>query len=315
VTTYAGYAGESLLLEEIHKRGMALPEVGPSLHAGDGMLFAWHREPIALWQTPAWVEQMRTTLRPSAFARMILNEFTAPESAFVDMAAWDACVVPTLAPVLEDRQLPIWCGVDASTKRDSTALVACTYDAKAKLVRLVNHRVFVPTPSDPINFEQTVEATLIEWSRRYRLRTVYADPFQMVAVMQRLQRAGVKVEEYAQTLPNLTAAVTNLFDLIRAGGITLYPDGAMRLAVSRAIVVESARGFRLDKLKQAHKIDVVVALSMAALAAVRGRGTSTYVADLSWCGPPLSVPELQQLGLYGQGAAPAWLRNMPLIRF
>ena len=33
---------ESLLLEEIYKRGMALPEVAPSLHAGDGLLFAWH---------------------------------------------------------------------------------------------------------------------------------------------------------------------------------------------------------------------------------------------------------------------------------
>jgi hypothetical protein len=31
-------------------------------------------------------------------------------------------------------------------------------------------------------------------------------------------------------------------------------------------IVESARGWRLDKLKQSHKIDVVVALSLAALA-------------------------------------------------
>jgi hypothetical protein len=42
---------------------------------------------------------------------------------------------------------------------------------------------------------------------------------------------------------------------------------ARRLAVSRAIIVESSRGWRLDKLKQSHKIDVVVALSMSALAA------------------------------------------------
>ena len=48
--SYAGFSGESVLLEELHKRGMALPEVGPSLHAGDGMLFAWHTEPIAPWQ-------------------------------------------------------------------------------------------------------------------------------------------------------------------------------------------------------------------------------------------------------------------------
>jgi hypothetical protein len=48
------------------------------------------------------------------------------------------------------------------------------------------------------------------------------------------------------------------------------------------VFVESSRGWRLDKLKQAHKIDTVVALSMAALAAIRGQGESTYLSDLSW---------------------------------
>jgi hypothetical protein len=50
----------------------------------------------------------------------------------------------------------------------------------------------------------------------------------------------------------------------------------MRLAVSRAVVSESSRGWKLDKLKQAHHIDVVVALSMACLAAVKGQGEYGY---------------------------------------
>ena len=108
----------------------------------------------------------------------------------------------------------------------------------------------------------------------------------MAAVAQRLTRTGVKVEEYPQTIPNLTAATSNLFDLIQARQLVLYPDAAMRLAVSRAIIVESSRGWRLDKLKQQHKIDIVVALSMAALAAVRGQGESTYVSDMSWVSGP-----------------------------
>ena len=91
---YAGFTGESVLLEEIYKRGMALPEVGPSLHAGDGMLCAWHREPISPWQTESWLAEMRRSLRPNAYARMIENQFVSAESQFVDMAAWDACVQP-----------------------------------------------------------------------------------------------------------------------------------------------------------------------------------------------------------------------------
>jgi phage terminase large subunit-like protein len=87
------------------------------------------------------------------------------------------------------------------------------------------------------------------------------------------------IEEYPQTVSNLTAATNNLFDLIQNRSIALYSDAAMRLAVSRAIIVESSRGWRLDKLKQQHKIDVVVAVSMACLAAINGQGKPGY--DLS----------------------------------
>ena len=280
--SYAGFTGESVLLEELYARGMALPEVGPSLHAGDGMLFAWHTEPIAPWQTEAWLVDMRRTMRPNAYARMIENQFVSSESTFVDMSVWDACVEPALTPVLEDKQLHVWAAVDASVKRDATALVACTYDKKAKCVRLVAHKVFTPTRGDPIDFEATVEATLLEWKERFRLRKVWTDPYQMAAVAQRLAKAHVKIEEYPQTVPNLTAATSNLFDLLQSRSIVLYPDAAMRLAISRAVLHESSRGWRLDKLKQSHKIDLIVALSMAALAAVRGQSESSYDHSGDW---------------------------------
>jgi hypothetical protein len=90
--SYAGFVGESQLLEEIYKRGMQQPEVAPSLHAGDGILFAWHREPISPWQTEAWLSEMRRSLRPNAYRRMIENEFVSGESTFVSMSAWDQCV-------------------------------------------------------------------------------------------------------------------------------------------------------------------------------------------------------------------------------
>jgi phage terminase large subunit-like protein len=161
-------------------------------------------------------------------------------------------------------------------KRDSTALVAVSHDKKTQCVRLVQHRVFTPDVLDPIDFEATVEATLLDWRKRFVLRKVWFDPYQMVSVAQRLAKEHVPIEEYPQTVPNLTAATSNLFDLINARTLALYPDANMRQAVSRAIVHESSRGRRLDKLKQSHKIDVVVALSMACLAAVRGQNEYTY---------------------------------------
>jgi hypothetical protein len=98
---------------------------------------------------------------------------------------------------------------------------------------------------------------------------VHFDPYQMAAVAQRLQQAGVPMREYPQTVGNLTEIGSNLFELIKARGIIAYPDHDLRLAISRAVAVETSRGWRIAKEKAAHKIDVVVALAMAAHAAVQ----------------------------------------------
>jgi hypothetical protein len=55
---------------------------------------------------------------------MIECRFVTSESSFVDMTAWDRCVDPRLGHVVSDWNLSIWVGVDASIKRDSTAIVA-----------------------------------------------------------------------------------------------------------------------------------------------------------------------------------------------
>jgi len=66
-TTYAGFEGESKLLEDLYKRGLQQPQVGTDLYAGNGMLMFWSHVPIAPWQTDEWVEQVAaptSCLRP-----------------------------------------------------------------------------------------------------------------------------------------------------------------------------------------------------------------------------------------------------------
>jgi phage terminase large subunit-like protein len=266
--TYAGFEGESALLEELYKRGLQQPLIGTDLHAGAGLLMFWSHQPIAPWQSPAWVEQMRGQLRTNAFRRMIENHFVSTESTFVEMEWWDACVDHRMGPVLTQRELPTWVGVDASVKRDSTAVVAVTFDQKVKKLRLVAHRIFQPTPDKPLDFEATIEATVRDFCRRFMVRSVTYDPFQMAAVAQRLQVAGIMMREFPQTVSNLTAMGSNLYEAIKGGNIIVYPDDAIRLAISRTIALETPRGLRLAKEKQSHKIDVVIALAMAALHAV-----------------------------------------------
>jgi phage terminase large subunit-like protein len=264
--TYAGFEGESALLESLFKHALQGELIGPDLYRAGGMLAYWTHGRPAPWQTDEWREQMREQLRPNAYLRLIENRWVTSESSFVEMDWWNRCVDADLSPVLADPRIPIWIGVDASVKRDSTAVVACTF-AEGK-VRLVWHRIFQPSPKDPLDFEATIEKSLLELRRRFYLREVRYDPYQLVAVAQRLTQQGLPMLEFPQSVPNLTEASTNLYEIIKGRNLVAYEDADMRLAISRAVALETSRGWRIAKEKQSHKIDVVVALAQAALGAV-----------------------------------------------
>jgi phage terminase large subunit-like protein len=320
-TSYAGFANESMLLEQLYKRGLRGREIGPSLYAQPGMLMAWHHGPIAPWQNDDWIAEMRETLRPSAFLRMIQNQFASSESSFVDMSWWDSCVDSQLSPALAEPTLPVWVGVDASVKRDSTAIVCCAFAGGR--VRLIWHKVYQPSPDDPLDFENAVEKTLRDLMRRFWVRQVFFDPFQLVAVAQRLTNMGVPMIEFAQSVPNLTEASSNLYEIIKGRNLRLYPDDKMRLAASRAVAVETSRGWRITKEKGSHKIDVIVALAQAALGAVHGQGSDDWKLQVapstSWqrakdpntsqlYGDPTERDSIED-GVWGPSPAGVWLKR------
>jgi phage terminase large subunit-like protein len=286
VVTYAGFEGESELLFDLYTRGVAHPEAAPNLHAGDGLLMFWSHEPIAPWQDDRWLTEMRRSLRPNQFLRMIENRFVSSESTFIDMPSWDACVDPNLGTLPFDRNKSVWVGVDASVKRDSTAIVAVTWDYNAQKVRLAWHRVFQPTPSAPLDFEMTIEQSLIELAGSFRVKKIYFDPYQMQATAQRLARERLPIEEFPQTTGNLTEASQNLFELIKSRSLIAYPDEAMRRSMAQAVAVETTRGWRIAKDKQSHKIDVVVALAQACLAVIREQRARPFDASLAWVSGP-----------------------------
>lgn len=282
--TYAGYEGESVLLEELYHRGKQQPLIGEDLYAGDGLLMFWSHKPIAHWQDEDWLNTMRRE-RASSFQRMCLNEFSSSSSQFVNMVHWDRCCDESLTPLPSAPFLGVCIGVDASLKHDQTAVAVTTIDDKSQ-VRLVYHRIFQPSPERPLDFEQTIEATLLELSRKYQVKKILFDPYQMMAVAQRLVKQGLPVEEFPQTAANLTAASQNLFDLIESQSLIMYPDDAIRLAVSRCVAVESSRGWKISKEKGSHKIDVVVALAMACHAAIKSQSEPFFDRSWNWVSGP-----------------------------
>ena len=89
--------------------------------------------------------------------------------------------------------------------------------------------------NEPLNFETTIERTLMDLKRRFRIQKAVFDPWQMQAVSQRLYANGIHVEEFPQSSGRLTESSQNLLELIKSGNIVLYPDADIRLAVSRAV--------------------------------------------------------------------------------
>jgi hypothetical protein len=91
----------------------------------------------------------------------------------------------------------------------------------------------------------------------------------------------------AEPVPSdrVSAAGQNLYDLIRAKNLALYPDAELRKHALNAVAIETPRGWRLAKERNSQKIDGVVALSFACLDAIRRRphdygSRPTLTADL-----------------------------------
>jgi hypothetical protein len=176
-------------------------------------------------------------------------------------------------------------------------------------VHLVWHRIFQPSPHDPLDFEATIEASLMELSEKFDVKEIRFDPYQLVAVAQRLRGHNLPMIEFPQSVPNLTESSTNLYELIKGRNLAAYPDADIRLAVSRAVALETSRGWRIAKEKVSHKIDVVVALAMAALGTVR-QGQETEPPMLQFYRERNERQQLEEARQSGQPLTPRQLQQL-----
>jgi phage terminase large subunit-like protein len=281
ITTYAGWEGESELLRELYKlavspdehpdgRGERLDPDLPLFANREARLLAyWDHEPRMPWQTQAYYNTQRRTLRPATYLRLHENRWTVAETTFLTPELWDPCVDGAATPLLPTREHPLFVGVDASTKHDSSAVVAVRWDGD-RLV-LARHRIWLPSPDHPLDLEATLEQELRDLHARYEVRAILCDPFQLHRSITTLKTAGLRIEEFPQTTGNTTQMGQVLFDLLRGRNLRLYCSQELRAQALATVAVESARGFRIAKEKSAKKIDAVVALALACVAAIEHR--------------------------------------------
>jgi phage terminase large subunit-like protein len=275
VTTYAGYVGDGLLWD-LYVRGVGPEEseqgrgrridAKEPLYADEssGLLVYWDHEGRMPWQTPAYYAQQRASERPSDYLRYHENRWAVAAEAFVTLEQWEACVDPAVTPVVADPGLPVVVGVDGAVRKDSAGVVGVTWDPIARKVRVVNHAVWYPGGGAALDLEATVEQELLAWRDRYHVAAVVYDPYQLETIVRHLEAAGLPMERYDQTQERLTAIGKTIWDLLDGRNLVVYPNDRLREHALNAVALETPRGFRIAKDRARKKIDLFVALAMAA---------------------------------------------------
>jgi phage terminase large subunit-like protein len=302
IDTYAGFEGESDLLFELyrlavdkqehpHGQGERLDPTLPIYANREARIFAyWDHEPRMPWQTPEYYAAQRRALRPNAYLRLHENRWTTGVATFITPELWDACVDSAHNPVL--TSMTVFVGVDAAVKHDTASVVAVAWDPqRPNALLLVAHRIWKPTPSEPLDLEQTIEAYLRELHARFTVREIRCDPFQLHRSITTLRAARLPIVEHPQTTANTTAMGQALFELLTGRNIRLYPSEPLRQQALNTVAVESPRGWRIAKEKTSRKIDAIVALSLACTAALASPGATS-----------LSDEHIAQLWTINEGA-------------
>jgi phage terminase large subunit-like protein len=305
VATYAGFRNESLLLWDLYQRivingrrltraelnvpASYMGSIPPIYVSQEGSEIAYwdtgeeaRRMP---WQTPAYYKAEKARLRPEAYARLHENIWQDNVQAFISAEAIDALPRYARRPGFENEDgYPVYIGVDAAHKRDSTTVAAIEYvpegfNQDTGLVleprfRLVDHQIWLPTPGNVVIPEETA----LPWirsrvERGWNVRGIGYDPahFETAAAMMRREQIipEDRIREITPSDAHLTALGSALYDTILYGRLDLDEDSeAICQHIRNAMAVRTARGWRLSKGKEANKIDGAVACGICLLLAI-----------------------------------------------
>lgn len=285
VETYAGFTGESPLLEQMYEMGvkqgrqLTLPGAPSDLevYANEAarLFVMWNTQPRLPWQSPEYYASEAAVLAPNEFQRVHRNQWVSSSEAFVPMEWWDACQITDASPVppLTDRRSLVF-AVDAGVSSDCFAVVGVERIKGSKkdksedkiIVRYA--KAWYPPKGGKLDFELP-ETEIRRLHNKYRVLEWAYDQYQLHDMATRLRKKRVGWWNPFNQSATRFIADKNLYDLIRSG--RLYHDGdpVLRDHVANANVEVKSEKMRLVKRAEYLKIDLTVALSMAAYEALR----------------------------------------------
>lgn len=295
VESYAGYTGESHVLENLYDLGTRVGIPHPAFQNHSIPVFVnptarmfcyWDQGESARrmpWQTPEYYAEEASTLRPSEFRRIHGNYWIDPTEKAIPIEWWDACDIRTkygedaVMPDINPYE-PVVIGADAAVSLDCCALTYVTRNPfvdshdpehrKQAAIRKV--RVWRPPPNGKIDLTKTLERGIRDACKKHNVVEVCYDKYQMEKMAKDLSRElGIKFYEFSQGALRAVAD-QQLHNMIAHRRIVHDGDEVMRRHVDNASANTSGGKLRFVKSDDSthfgrtrRPIDALVAASMS----------------------------------------------------
>lgn len=279
IDTYAGYEGESPILEELFANNVkeeyrCHPQWEFYANARGRVFATWVTKPLMpKFQPKEYYDEQRAILTDAQFNRMHRNQWATSTEAFLPDIVWyDRC-----GKDQRERQLNAYTevvvGIDAATTSDGFAVVMVGRDPFAEKLEdgttvdatwVYYAKVWYPEKRTMVDVWQEPKAVLRGLAQQYNVIQFAYDPWQMEHMATELRHAGLGWFDPFHQGSERAEGDKMLYDMIRerrarhAGSMP-----ALRTHVKNANRKQTDRGLRIVKRNEADKIDLVVAWAMA----------------------------------------------------
>lgn len=200
--------------------------------------------PVASWIGPAALAEQQRLLPPLAYRRLWLNEWTQETAEGLDPVDIEACCTLS-GPSYPGDGWTVLAGLDLGLKHDHAAWVVLGINPALQRYRLLNCKAWTPAQGGGEVQLPEVEDEILADVRAYNIECMFFDPYQAVAIRQRLTRFGVRAVDVPFTGPNLDLMATRLLYAFRNRAIDLYRDPKLIDDLLRLEIEEKPHGFRI----------------------------------------------------------------------
>lgn len=281
VETYAGFSGESPLLEKLYqdgvKDGRLVPwanDIEPPaevyVNEAGRLLCMWNTYTRSPWQTPEYYAQEAASLTEDEFERVHRNQWISSVNAFISKAWWEACRDDAIPPL--EPQQPVILALDAAVSGDTFGVLLLSgrrgyreerFFSSVGIADVRLAMAFRPPKGGKLDYAP-IDAEVRRLCEQYNVIELVADPYQLHDMTQRISNELIaNIYLFSQGAERLVADKA-LQDKIRDRRI--HHDGNLDLAehiVNANAKEEGDNKLRLIKRADHLKIDLAVCLSMA----------------------------------------------------